>query len=394
MIVNRICELISTSLCYMLILSCTHLGCGSQPSHLITLNVTQHVGGRIIAACIDQDQIFLRKHFALTSLKYRSGRLLRLERSLPPQLRHAPSSESQSADSTRSLKRRLESLLRSFNSTPTCLDHKAWVQLGERSSLKTKWRGALLHISPREWRWGNESRKQLTGLKEMTPLTLPRRSSLGFQKTATRAEALRYLIVSETGLWVWRHGSQPRYETLPTRISPPLLNISRDGGVWWISTPHHHGRRVWPLQLFNGPAKLVGEPYLSRVINDQLLVPLGGRALRARRNDLKVTWGIHRLSTPPVKSLCSLSPNIAVVATSKDVRILYNAQATPETYEPSKRWQTEVPSTQSEYTALVEAYHFLLPSATDQVVCEGSWLTLLGSDYGLLRLKVDRTRIE
>lgn len=369
---------------FMLAALSSSLGCSSHPLPPVRLEFVQQVGGRLTEACIEDEEIFLKKHFGLIILRYQDGRLKRSERFILPHIEAHLDKREELSDQNGWRSERLSSLLRNLGQATTCLNPQAWIPLGSRGSLKSHWRENPLEISPIEWRWGEERRSRFTGLRDMAPVILhtPLKSE-GHQSMPPL-----YLIATDTGLWTWRHGSQPRQEPLPAPVPNSLLTISKDGRVWWLSTPHSKGRKVWPFLLFNGPPKLVGNAHIRHKEKVKLLVPLGGKALRGEKDGLELTWGTIRMSTPPLKGLCSLTPKVAVVATSRDVRMIYHFSR--EKDAPHSKRILRNSETNKAHGKLIEAFSLALPSSTEQVICEEGWLTLLGSEYGLLRLKVSQ----
>lgn len=337
-------------LCFVFTYACT-----SVRSSQVLIDIEQQVGGSFVAACITEDSIHLKKHFTYISLQYRNHRLYVEQQSSPLTLK---ASQGRQTHSTKPISLQIAS---SRQSNPC--QSEAWISLSAQSRLDMKWHGKQLVITAKQWTWGNESRRQFTGLQDIVPMTLTSNDS-----------DRRYVIATQSGLWTWKAGqSHAHHEYLPSHIPKNIKFISKDGPAWWLSTPQDSGYVAWPLSLFNGPAKVIGTTQSRQGKDQNLLVPISGKALRAQKNKLSYTWSTHTYSTAPIKDVCVLNSRYIILATSRGISILRG---------PSPR------AAQVDDSRLQVVKEIVLPTSTTATLCEPDHLILGGLGYGLISMKI------
>lgn len=327
--------------------------CTKSTRSPLTMSVKQHIGGRFIGVCVTEQNIHLKRHFSYLTLTHQQARLEVKEH--PRQSEIGRISQESPQNST----------LPPVNQDQVdpCPQPEAWVPLNPNSRLKMLWHDQDLIVTSTAWTWGSESRTQFTRLQEIIPLSS--------QKSH---QSQRYVIASEVGLWTWKIGhSQPLLERLPPQIPRHIVGVFRDGDAWWLKTYLKEGYQAWPIMLFQGLPRLLGSPQRRTQMDNQILIPISGRALRGKRNTLSVTWGDQSYATAPLKSGCVLSPRLVALATSKEVTILYGPRRT-DRFEPKSHLE------------IIKTLH--LPTSTEAVLCENNRLILLGLGYGLLLVDI------
>lgn len=379
-----------------LILSCL-IGCASTAPPPWQIKVTRSLGGEHKAVCVAGDQVFIQSAFELRELSITPQHRLKITSHaelpqfkylypLTPQLQTPQQTTVTKRATLKSsdLTLKPESTLRDTTGCQT----EAWLKLGARGRMSMAWGGRTLSVTRAQWRWGSDARVRLVRPHDLArvslkPQQLSMRSKLKSKDRVTLKRA-RYLIATESGLWRWRAGdSSALSEPLPREIPRSLTRILRDGEAWWVHTrdlkpqakPAPQGETLerylaWPLDLKNGPARLISDPRNAPPLPDRMLAPLSGRALRGRRGGLSLKWGEHTLPIAPLRSLCVLNERLVAVATERDVQLWWGPQrvtsSTAPTQEPPRLFAS-----------------LSLPAPTEQLLCERDALIMLGA-YGLL----------
>ncbi len=341
--------------------------CTSSTKPQIQVKALKHLGGSFTAACVTEDEIHLRSYYRFLSLKHQNARLRLKEETRLAQLNVADSSNTITTESLHTQPKVTANFQVKIKVFDPCPYPEAWVKLNSKSRLSMKWQGQDLLLSPQQWRWGNEQREQLTQLNDIAPMSFNRKT----QET-------RYLIASNAGVWVWNSTQKAaRRLSLPPNIPHNIFALAKDQDAWWLSTESGVHQRLWPIHFNTVKAKLISTPIKQKLnSNKQLLAPLSGTVLKAKKDGLVLQWGRQRYPFNAVQSLCVLSKRMVALATKEELVIILGPKL-----EKAKSNQEEA--------QLQMIQRIALPTNTKQLLCEKDAIIALGEGYGLLRFELN-----
>lgn len=334
---------------FILSLCVCFVGCVHQaPS--FTFQIKQTLGGDYQAICLTEEHVLIRSDFQLTHLSMKEGHLKQ------DYVKHSVNLRAQTSPNSPALQ--IQYTQRFNELLARCPSTDAWLNIPSVGQLSTTWHDRPLTITRTRWRWGIDSRAHPSHLKDIAQLD--------------PASSQRYLLLGERGIWLWRSGlPQALPEYLPQGLTPPLLNILRDGTFWWISHRSSEGVQAWPI-LMKERLKKAGPPRSVPEASEERIIPLSGHALKARLGALNFEWSGGRYASAPIRALCVLSNDMVAVGTDRGLTIWRgpNQRATPSDRSKLKLYR-ELP----------------LPSPISALLCEQERVLILGEGFGLIDME-------